>query len=185
MATPRFAFPSFVSPPKSTAFLPLLEAERPRAPRAATPRPFGFIPSRHRAAMRWRGWLGGFLPRLFPHSLSPLALFLIRRHPLRPLVPSLEPLTLFRPNRLPSRALVDHVSGGAQGWWWVSLWSSPVGLGFFLSCSPPQVPRRLLSASSPKPLLTLCNVPLRSSLLVSRIAIRVSSYASKYLPSHT
>ncbi len=39
--------------------LPLPQiAQRPRAPRAAHTRPFGFIPSRHRAAMRWRGRLG-------------------------------------------------------------------------------------------------------------------------------
>ncbi len=62
--------------------------------------------------MRWRGGLGGVVPRLLPHFLSPLVLSLLLWLLLRAFVPSLEPLLLFLQFRLPLRALVSRSRGG-------------------------------------------------------------------------
>ena len=93
--------------------------------------------------MRWRGWLGGFVPRLLPHSLSSLVLFLLRRLPLPAFV---EPLILFPLRRFSLRALIPH-GCGAQGLWWLSLWGSSAELRLFLSCGLPRVSLGFVSFS--------------------------------------
>ena len=88
--------------------------------------------------MRWRGWFGGFVPRLLPHSLSSLVLFLLRRLPLPAFV---EPLILFLLRRLSLRALIPP-GCGAQGLGLLSLQGSLVGL-----CLPPLVCRIFWASS--------------------------------------
>ncbi len=65
------------------------------------------------AAMRWRGGLGGFTPRRFPHFLSRLVVFLWGRPSLRAPVLSLDPLVLFLLLRLSLRALNPRGCGEA------------------------------------------------------------------------
>ena len=64
--------------------------------------------------MRWRGGLGGFVPRLSPHFLYLLVSSLLLRLPFRAFVPSLEPFTLVLSPRLPLRAFLSR-GCGTQG----------------------------------------------------------------------
>jgi len=105
-----------------------------------------------------------FAVRLFPHSLSPLALFRSLRLALRTRVLSLESFSLFLPLRPSLCALVRHACGEAQELWLLSLWGSLAGLCLPFFCVPPRVLRRLLSGASLTPSRTASgpNVTLQS-----------------------
>jgi hypothetical protein len=104
---------------------------------------------------------------LFPHFLSPLALFLLRRLSLRAFVPSLEPFTLFLPLGPALCALVLRGCGGAQGWWLLSLWGSLAGCRLFPlrgpSKSSPSSPLGVEPQDCPSLFVTFRFVPAASA----------------------